>query len=83
MWEILPLVGGLILGVTVARVRARGSRWPWDVGGSIVVGALATLGAGEGPVFLFVDVPLALIGAAVATFAYDRVTEPSRRLHGP
>ncbi len=66
MGELLPILGGVIVGVGVTRLRPRGHRWPWLVAGGIVVGVVAAWVSGElaeSLGFLLVDVPLATVVA--------------------
>jgi hypothetical protein len=64
--ELLPILGGVIVGVGVTRLRPRGQRWPWLLAGGIVAGVLAAWVNGELEAsvgFVIVDVPLATLSA--------------------
>ena len=85
MWELLPVVGGIVLGVVVFAARARGGRWGWVLAGAIVVGWLAAWASGElakSPAFLLVDIPAACLGAVLAGYARDVLVETTDRRHG-
>jgi uncharacterized membrane protein YeaQ/YmgE (transglycosylase-associated protein family) len=74
--ELLPVLGGLLLGGLVFHLRPPGLRLPWLLAGAVVVGVLASWINGEleiSPTFILVDVPLALVGAAIGGYVHDRV----------
>jgi hypothetical protein len=79
--QILRVVDGQMLGAVLAWARAHDQRWPRNVRGGLVVGGLATCGTGEGIALLLIEMPLALVGAAVDTCAYDRLVSdaPQKR----
>jgi hypothetical protein len=81
MGELLPILGGAIVGA-VALTTPRG-RWRWiSVAiGSVVAGGLASLVNGELEIsagFLLVDVPLALLSALVVLYVSARLQAPAR-----
>ncbi len=74
MGELLPILGGVIVGIGVARLRPRGWRWPWLLAGGVIVGVVAAWVNGELAVsagFLLVDVPLATLTAVAACRLID------------
>ena len=78
MGELLPVLGGLLLGGLVFHLRGRGHRLPWVIVSAVIVGALASWVYGELEIsvsFLAVDVPLALLGILVAGYVHDRVVD--------
>jgi hypothetical protein len=80
--ELLPVLGGVILGVVVRTRRPPGRRWPWNAAGSVIVGFLAALVNGElaeSWAFLLVDIPAAAVGAMIVTVSADQAWAPARR----
>ena len=85
MWELLPVVGGMVLGVVVFTARPRGGRGAWVLGGALVIGALASWASGElaeSPAFLLVDIPLVCVGAVLAGSARDVLVISRDQRHG-
>jgi hypothetical protein len=81
MGELLPILGGCALGLGVASLRPRGRRWPWLLAGSVVVGILAGVVNGElseSAAFLLLDIPAALVSAAVVCRLRDYWAEGVR-----
>ncbi len=69
MGELLPILGGVIVGVGVVRLRPTGRRRTWLLAGAVVAGVLAAWVNGELAAslgFLVVDVPLATLSAIAA-----------------
>jgi hypothetical protein len=80
--ELLPVLGGLLLGGLVFHLRGRGHRLPWVIVCAVIVGASASWVNGELEIsvsFLAVDAPLALIGIAVGGYVHDRVVDRAAR----
>jgi hypothetical protein len=81
MGEVLPVIGGAVVGALALQTHSPRWRWALIVIGSIVAGALASFANGELEIsagFLLVDVPLALLGALVVLYVGARVRSPAR-----
>jgi hypothetical protein len=79
--EILPVIGGMIVGAVALQIRSARWRWAFVAIGNVVAGALASFVNGELEIsagFLLVDVPLALVGAGVVLYIGARVRTPAR-----
>jgi hypothetical protein len=79
--EILPVIGGMVVGGVALRIGNARWRWAFIAIGSVVAGALASWVNGELEIslgFLLVDVPLALVGAGVVLYIGARVRSPAR-----
>lgn len=76
MAEIVPFVGGLLVGVMVGRrVEGWRRRLIPMIALAVVVGAWASSASGElaeSPVFLAIDIPGSLFAAVVAALTVDR-----------
>ncbi len=76
MAEIVPFVGGLMVGVVVGyRVQGWRRRLVPMLAGAVVFGTFAAWVSGElaeSPVFLAIDIPGSLLAAAVAALTVDR-----------
>lgn len=80
MNEIVPVVGGLVVGSLLPLVPAR-LRILVAVVAASCVGALATVVSGEyrlGWEYLLFDVPLAALGTVAGYLAADRLLLPAR-----
>ncbi len=81
--ELVPIVGGLILGSMLTLIRSR-MRLVTGVGISVVLGVLATIVSGEykiGWEFLLIDIPLVAVCSAVG-FATVRAVRNRRSAPG-
>jgi hypothetical protein len=75
MNELLPIVGGLVLGLLLTLVQRPRLRVAVGVLGAFATGFLATVASGEyrvGWEYLLVDVPLSALSAAGAYLAVRR-----------
>ena len=73
MYELFPIVSGLLLGAALPLIRPR-MRLEVAVGASVVLGTLATIISGEyriGWEFLLIDIPLVAL-CSVTGFATAR-----------
>ncbi|MFC5264304.1 hypothetical protein ACFPJ1_19520 [Kribbella qitaiheensis] len=71
MNELLPILGGLLLGVVLQRAHSLRTRLLFGGISAIIVGAVATIVSGEYLIswgFLLVDIPLVAVSAAAAYF---------------
>jgi hypothetical protein len=84
--EILPVIGGAIVGAVALRTPPGRWRWIFIAIGTVVAGALASWVNGELEIslaFVLVDIPLALLGAFVVLYVGARVRVPARGEPGP
>jgi hypothetical protein len=86
MGELLPILGGAIVGAVALRMPSLRWRWIFVAVGSVVAGALASFVNGELAIsvgFLLVDVPLALLSALAVLYVGARLLVPARNDPGP
>lgn len=71
MYELAPVVAGVMAGVVCQLTMTRW-RWAWIAAFSVVIGVVAAFLAGElleSPLYILVDAPLAMAGAAIGAVA--------------
>jgi hypothetical protein len=79
--ELLPILGGAIVGAVALQMPRGRWRWIFVAVGSLVAGALASLVNGEleiSAAFVLIDTPLALLGALIVLYVGSRVLVPAR-----